>query len=121
MSHPIVHCEIGCKNSEKLKDFYADLFGWGFQSYGNAQMFDTQVKEGMPGINGHINALGHEPHNYVIVYVQTDDIEASLKKVESLGGKRMIPKTEVPTMGHFAWFTDPEGTMVGLWTPMQQG
>lgn len=115
MGHPIVHCEIGCKDSGKMKDFYASLFGWSFESYGPAQMFNTGEKS---GIMGHLNSLGHEPHNYTVVYVQVPDIEASLKQVESLGGKRLVPKTEVPTMGHFAWFTDPEGNMVGLWTPM---
>lgn len=123
MLHPVVHFEIGCRNSEKTQAFYRDLFGWTVTPYGNtAGMIDTNVPKGphgMPvgGINGHINCLGHEPHNYTIVYVNTDDIEASLKKAESLGGKTMIPATEVPGMGRFAWFKDPEGTIVGLWKP----
>lgn len=123
MPHPVVHFEIGCRNSEKTQAFYRDLFGWGITPMGPAGMIDTgmpKTPEGMPsvGINGHINCLGHEPHNYLTVYVQSDDLEATLKKVEALGGSRLVPITEVPGMGWFAWFKDPEGTCIGLWKNM---
>ena len=77
-------------------------------------MIDTRAGS---GINGHINALGHEPHNYITIYVQVDDLSAYLKKAEALGGKTIVPPQEVPGMGRFAWFADPEGTAVGLWKP----
>jgi predicted enzyme related to lactoylglutathione lyase len=118
MGAPVIHFEIGCRNSAKTVKFYSDLFGWKTETYGSAQMIDT----GAPGvgIGGHINSLGHEPHNYVTVYAQVDDLEKSLKKVAQLGGKTIVPPTEVPGMGHFAWFADPEGNTVGLWKPAAQ-
>ena len=64
---------------------------------------------------GHITSLGHEPLNYVTVYVAVEDLAASLEKAESLGGKTIIPPTEVPGMGQFAWFSDPDGNTIGLW------
>jgi len=39
-------------------------------------------------INGHITALGHEPNNYVTVYVGVDDVQAYLDKAEALAEKR---------------------------------
>jgi len=116
MPSPVVHFEIGCRNREKTRGFYTSLFGWTTQDFGNASMIDTGSKE---GIRGHINSLGHEPHNYTVIYVQVDDLVASLDKAEKLGGKRLIPPTEVPGMGHFAWLKDPEGTVVGLWKPLK--
>ena len=68
------------------------------------------------GIGGHITALGHEPHNYVTVYVRVDDIEAYLEKAETLGGQTVVPATEIPGMGRFAWFSDLDGNTIGLWT-----
>ena len=117
MPHPVVHFEIGCRDADKSQAFYSKLFDWKFQAFGNARMLDTGVKEG-PTINGHLTALGHEPHNYCLIYVQVDDIEAHCKKAESLGAKVLIPKQEVPNLGHFAWLKDPEGTVFGLWKPM---
>ena len=46
---------------------------------------------------------------------EVDDIEATLAKVGQLGGTTLVPKQEVPGMGWFAWFKDPEGNVVGLW------
>ncbi|MCK6456612.1 MAG: VOC family protein [Phycisphaerae bacterium] len=116
MGCPIVHFEIGCRNSAKTVAFYRDLFGWKFEAYGPANMIDTG---GGTGISGHISSLGHEPHNYVVTYAQVENLEASIQKANQLGGKTMVPPTEVPGMGHFAWITDPEGTIFGLWKPAQ--
>jgi len=118
MGAPIVHFEIGCRNNEKTQKFYTSLFGWKMQPFGPAAMVDTQA--GGTGIAGHINSLGHEPHHYVTIYAQVDDLAAYLKKAESLGGKTVLPPTEVPGTGHFAWFTDPDGTIFGLWKPLSQ-
>ena len=71
------------------------------------------------GIAGHITSLGHEPHNYVTVYVAVEDLPAALKKAEGLGGKTIIPPTEVPGMGQFAWFADPDGNTIGLWKAVE--
>lgn len=117
MGNPVIHFEIGCRDKTKVGKFYADLFGWGLTEFGPATMIDTR---GEGGIAGHLNALGHEPHNYITIYAQVDDLAACLKKAESLGGKTMIPPTEVPGAGHFAWFKDPEGTVFGIWKPAQQ-
>lgn len=116
MGAPVVHFEIGCRNLETVRDFYTQLFGWETANYGNVHMFNTR---GEGGIQGHIQALGHEPHRYVTIYAQVDDIEKYLAQVEKLGGKTIIPKQEVPQMGWFAWFADPDGNAIGLWKPMQ--
>lgn len=115
MGAPVIHFEIGCRNQPKLVKFYEQLFGWKTEAYGTAAMIDTGQKT---GIGGHINSLGHEPHNYVTVYAQVDNVQAALDKAVKLGGKAIVPPTEVPGMGHFAWFADPEGNILGLWKPM---
>jgi hypothetical protein len=56
----------------------------------------------------------------VLVYVQTDDIEATLAKVESLGGRVLVPKTEIPTVGWFGVFSDPTGNKVGLYSGKEE-
>lgn len=114
MPAPVVHFEIGCRDAAKAKKFYGPLFGWEFQDFGPAAM----VSPTPPGIGGHINSLGHEPHHYVTFYVQVENLESSLAQVSRLGGKTVVPSTEVPGMGHFAWFSDPDGNVVGLWKPM---
>ena len=112
MANPVVHFEIGCRNTSAAAGFYSALFGWSTQQTGPALMVDTGSKE---GVQGHFTALGHEPHHYTMFYVDVDDIAATLKKAESLGGKVVVPKQDIPNYGSFAWFSDPDGNVVGLW------
>lgn len=125
MPAPVVHFEIGCKNLESTKAFYSKVLGWEYQpgmpTMGMVANLGPYSASPAPGIGGHINSLGHEPHTYVTVYAAVDDIAATLVMVEKNGGKTLIPATEVPGMGHFAWFKDPEGNVIGLWKPKMQG
>ncbi len=124
---PVVHFEIGCKDLKKTSEFYRELLGWNYcDQMSNDRM--SMVKNLGPmaetktdGIGGHITALGHPPHQYVTFYAQVEDIDATLKKAQSLGGSILIGKQEVPHVGWFAWFRDPEGNALGLWTPMKHG
>ncbi|MFO0839474.1 MAG: VOC family protein [Phycisphaerae bacterium] len=124
MPAPVVHFEIGCQNIQTTRQFYGNLFGWEYMPgapnmamIGNLGPFAPNKTE---GIGGHLNSLGHPPHQYVTVYVQVEDIEATLEKAAKLGGSTLVPKQEVPGMGWFAWFKDPEGNCLGLWKPMKK-
>ncbi|MBK7090234.1 MAG: VOC family protein [bacterium] len=117
MAHPVVHFEIGCKDGQQTQDFYSKLFDWKIAEMGPARMIDTGDKV---GIQGHISSLGHEPHQYVTVYVQVEDINACLAKASQLGGKTLVPATPIPGMGEFAWLSDPGGNIIGLWTSISQ-
>jgi predicted enzyme related to lactoylglutathione lyase len=45
-----------------------------------------------------------------------DDINDSLKKIAEAGGKKLVGPVTLPDNRQFAWFSDPEGNMVGLIT-----
>src|SRR5437660_8747863 len=97
-NQPIVHIEIPAKKAEEAGKFYGDLFGWKIEAdptYNYVQF----MAEGGPG--GGFVEVGQSglPIEYktdsLLVYVGTDDIDATLAKVESLGGKTLMPKTEI--------------------------
>jgi uncharacterized protein len=111
MGRPVVHFEIGCRDSTKTQEFYRKLFDWKIEGMGPAA---AMIAPEPPGVGGHITAPGHEPHHYTIFYVDVEDVPAYLAKAESLGGKTLVPPVEIP-YGTFAWMQDPEGNMVGLW------
>ncbi|HEV2730128.1 MAG TPA: VOC family protein [Terriglobales bacterium] len=48
-------------------------------------------------------------------YIDVDDLSAYRQRIVSEGGKIHVEEQEVPGMGSFALFTDPEGRMMGLW------
>lgn len=115
--HKVVHIEFSAKDLEAARKFYRDLFGWKITVMPemNYAMFETSDNSG-----GGLNPVSeNNPAGTVIVYIGTDDIDASLAKIESLGGKTLTPKTEIPGMGWFALFSDPTGNMIGLFTGME--
>ena len=106
MPNPVVHFEIGCRDSARTQQLYRDLFDWTIDA--------STSTIGGAGIGGHITSLGHEPQHYTMFYVQVDDIAAHIAKAESLGFKKLVGPVHLPT-GAFAWIADPDGNTIGLW------
>jgi predicted enzyme related to lactoylglutathione lyase len=111
--NPVVHFEIGCKDLEKTGAFYTDIFGWTKSPMPGGSLIETNSTE---GIQGHMTSLGHEPHQYITFYIQVDDINATLTKIEAAGGKKIVGPISLPDKRQFAWFSDPGGNMVALIT-----
>lgn len=119
MANPVAYFEIGGEDAEGLRKFYRDLFGWNINDIGEASAAGTpywfvQGEEGgIPG--GVIQTNEQMPPSYVMFYVQSDDIQASLDKAESLGGKPVGPAMDLPEgRGQIGIFADPEGNVIGL-------
>jgi uncharacterized protein len=118
MGQPVVHFEVLAKDGDKLKSYYAELFGWQIDS-NNPMGYGTVDREGNVnadgvGIGGGIatGPQGYEGH--VTFYVEVPDVEAALAKAEELGGTRVMGPDE-PTEGlEIGLFTDPEGHTVGV-------
>ena len=112
MPNPVVHFEVQSKDSAKARDFYADLFGWkvSVEQPMNYGMVETNATG---GINGGI-AQSMDSGSRITFYVQVDDLQATLTKAESLGGKTIMPPMEIPNMMWIAMFTDLDGNPVGL-------
>jgi uncharacterized protein len=116
MPHPVVWYEVIGKDSEALSKFYAELFGWKVDAAPqNYFMFTTEGEQPSGGIG--VDPTGGDGH--VTFYAETDDLQASLGKAESLGGKTVMPPTEPMEGTTIALFADPEGHVVGLVKPGQ--
>jgi predicted enzyme related to lactoylglutathione lyase len=111
---PIVHLELSAKDPAATSKFYADLAGWQIDHDPNFDYYQFRA-EGGPG-GGFVKPDGNQYNvGDVIPYLGVDDVDATLKRVESLGGKVLLPKTEIPGIGWFAFFADPAGNRMGLY------
>ena len=127
MGQPVVHFEIIGSQPEALREYYASLFNWEFDtdspvapgvSEAGKYGFVHPMPEGTPGqIPGGVGGgAGFAPH--AIFYVGVPNVEAALLKAEALGGTRVTEPMKRPDGGLVvAHFTDPEGTLVGLAGP----
>ena len=110
MANPVVHFEIGAADHQSLGKFYGELFGWGLRAVSEGYtLIDTR---GGGGVNGGIGRSDTgEP--WATFYVEVDDLQASLDRAGALGGRTVLPITELAGMA-FAMLGDPDGLLVGL-------
>ena len=112
MGAPVVRFEIMGGSGNRLEKFYEELFGWKIDS-------DNRMKYGMVdtgslgGINGGVGA-SQDGGNRVSVYIQVEDLDSVLAKAEKLGGKTILPPSQVPGGLKLAMFSDPAGNITGL-------
>lgn len=112
-NHTIVHVELSAKDRKALAKFYQDVFGWEVEHVD--QLNYTTFKAG-DGVGGGFNPVSDQtPAGTVTIYIQTDNVTNSLLAVERAGGKILVPESDIPGMGKFGLFLDPQGNMIGLY------
>ena len=119
MGHPVIHFEVTGKDGAGLASFFSVLFGWEIDTnnpmnYGPVSRDGNVTADGV-GIGGGVGQAQPGSPGLVTFYVGVPDVEASLAKAESLGGKRLFGPAPVPgTPIVLGQFTDPEGHVIGL-------
>lgn len=119
MAHPIAHIEIPADDPTAAGKFYSEVFGWKLD-LNTAFNYLQFTAEGGPG-GAFVQAgtdMGSGAPKYEIgkplLYIGTDDIDATLAKVESSGGRVLLPATEIPGIGWYGIFNDPSGNTFAL-------
>ncbi len=111
----LVHFEMNVKDVHKTIAFYEEVFGWKFQKWDGPIDYWLIMTgdESEPGIDG---GLGFEEEGFpkVINTIDVDNIDATIKKIESNGGEIVRPKHAVLGVGWLAYFKDSEGVMSGI-------
>jgi len=114
-NHPIVHIEIPAKDPIAAGKFYKALLDWDVSEQPELDYVTFRSGDGQGGGFPRIDGELYKPGD-VIAYVDTDNIDAVLARVEAMGGKTLVPKSEIPGYGWFAHFADPSGNRIGLFT-----
>ena len=126
VDHTVVHFEIPADDVEKLRKFYSLLFGWKIELMpGQVEYYGIWTvpvdEKGMPlrpGVNGGMMKKQNLEHK-AVNYIQVESVDEYMKKIESLGGRIVVPKMEVPGIGWWALALDPEGNQFAILQPMQ--
>jgi uncharacterized protein len=115
----IVHIEIPSQNNQESAKFYETLFGWRIT---HDEALDYTMWEPEEGPGGGFIPVGEQVKpGDILLYIDSQDIEADLKQIEQQGGTIVSPKTEIPDTGWFGVFKDPAGNTLGLYTDMNPG
>jgi predicted enzyme related to lactoylglutathione lyase len=126
----VVHFEIHAKDSDKVQQFYSDVFGWNItnlgEQMGNYRMVVTgedTAGEKWPGINGGITPRMGEPPangqpvNAYVCTISVDNLDAYIDKVMKAGGSMALDKMDVPGVGWLAYCKDVDGNIFGMLQP----
>jgi uncharacterized protein len=118
MANRVGWFEVVGQDGQKLRSFYGDVFGWQFELPPDMEGVDYGMTD--PSQTGIGGGVGTTPggSGHATFYVEVDDPQATLDKIEATGGTVVMPVTEMP-MVTIAQFEDPEGHLVGLFKSTQ--
>lgn len=112
MGSKVIHFEVTGKDGPALQRFFSSLFGWKIDTnnpggYGLTSPDETGIVVGVgqtqDGSAGNVTG-----------YVKVADINATLAKAESLGGRTIMPRFSPDGSAQLALVADPEGHVIGL-------
>jgi hypothetical protein len=111
----IIHFDIPADDPTRAQKFYQDVFGWTFDKW-NGPMEYWMAKTGddkQPGING---GLGKRMPGQAGMTntIDVPSVDEFAKKIESKGGKVIMPKMAILGVGYFAQCLDTEGNVFGI-------
>ena len=101
------------------KEFYTRLFGWASQDdampggggdYTTFKLADQPVGGMMPMPPG----VPKGAPSHWLSYFATADVDATASKTTSLGGRTLVPPTDIPGMGRFAVLQDSQGAVFAM-------
>lgn len=127
-AQPIIHVEFAAADPAAIARFYAEVFGWHVERAPGEPMGDALQFQAAGGPGGAFvgaadgagfAGTAHSPASRggaVLLYLDSEDIEATLAAVERHGGSTLVPRTAIPQAGWYAVFADPAGTRMALFS-----
>lgn len=120
-SNAINWFEIPVLDINRAKTFYETIFNLKLDDI--MEMMEMKMAN-FPGVMGNGKVSGglvqsnmHKPSmDGVVIYLNTNpSIQTVIDRIESAGGKLLMPRTQIsPEIGYMAFFVDTEGNRMGL-------
>jgi predicted enzyme related to lactoylglutathione lyase len=124
----VVHFEMPYENRNRMAKFYQTAFGWQTQMMGEEMgnyvlATTTESTDAGPIKPGAINGgfygkTPDMPMQYPSVVIAVDDVKRSMSKVAAAGGQVLGEPMEIPGVGQYVSFVDPEGNRVSMLQPI---
>jgi uncharacterized protein len=125
----VTHFEIPTNDRTRSKAFYIRVFDWQILDvpvkmnnatgmYTTATTTPTDQKTMTPNEAGAINGAIRDRSGTIrapVITVTVDSIDEHLRIVTEAGGKTVEGKQTIEGLGHYAYFADPDGNVIGLW------
>ena len=114
--------ELITTDAGAAKSFYSQLLGWTTEDMPMPDGTYSVVKANDVGIGGIMSMPPHmagAPTHWGI-YITVDDVDATAAKAQELGATPLMPPTDIPDVGRFCTFQDPQGAIISVITYVQR-
>lgn len=112
--------ELMTRDLDGSKKFYSELLGWQLEETpmggGPGQRY-VVIKAGGEAVGGMMAMPKGVPDNvppHWASYVTVKNVDAVVEKVSGLGGRILVPPTDIPKVGRFAVIADPQGATLSV-------
>jgi uncharacterized protein len=111
----VIHFEIPANDPERAASFYRKAFGWKVEKWpGPTEYWLVNTgADGEPGINGGLMKKS-APVIATTNTISVKSVDQAVESVAAAGGKLIMGKTAIPTIGYFAYLEDSEGNLFGV-------
>lgn len=118
MPNNLASFAIHADDVQRCRRFYEAVFGWQFEPWGPPDFYVVHTgDERNPGVQGLLHgrqaprAAGGP--NCFECTIAVDDLDAVTAAIKQHGGRIMMEKAPIPTVGVLTKFADTEGNVVG--------
>ena len=118
MSNNLASFAIHADDVQRCRSFYEAVFGWRFEPWGPPDFYLVHTgDEGKPGVQGLLHKR-QEPRgvggpNCFECSIAVDDLDAVTLAIAKHGGRIIMEKAPIPTVGTLTKFEDTEGNVLG--------
>lgn len=117
MKNKLTHFAIHIDDIERAKNFYGEVFDWGFASYGPQDFLQIKADKTENGeLIGALQSRHYSPLKEKLIglecTISVENVDEIIQRVENNGGQILMAKTAIPYVGWIAKFLDTEGNLV---------
>lgn len=117
MANNLASFAIHADDVQRCRRFYEAVFGWQFEPWGPPDFYLIHTGDAdTPGVQGLLHKRqqprGEGGPNCFECTVSVSDIDAVTAAVEANGGRILMAKAPVPTIGVLTKFEDTEGNVL---------
>lgn len=118
MPNNLKHFAIHADDVNRARGFYEKVMGWQFTPWGPPNFFLIKTgSDDNPGVQGALQErreiVEGKPMFAFECTIGVTSIDETIAAIEANGGKIVMPKFHIPTVGTLIFFEDTEGTVVG--------
>lgn len=116
MAKQVLQIEFHLDKPSETAKWYGEQFGWTIQEWPQYNYTTARWNDGAPG-GGFGQAGEGFPAGTVVIYIESDDVQADLDRVIAAGATLVSPPMDLPGVGTMGFFRDPAGQVTGLLKP----